>query len=322
MNDTLTGFEQRRLTELKAHIAARAATERDRRPRRRLAFAAATGAAIATAAAVVTVATPGGPDTAYAVTKDADGIVHVTVRDFRDAPGLSRQLAGLGVPAIVDFVPAGQKCRDERGTPVTDIPRGLYYAPASIPGEPEAWRMQIDTKLFKPGQTFVWTLAVEPVNGFTSTSTILRHNPVAPCVLVPDDRGHRVTSTSPWPATSLKDYQAEGKTVGQVRAEIEKRGLAVTYLVTEPQRTTDRRLAEFSRDLPYDMYPNKQNTPVGDDWFVWRADEPEPGTIRLAVTQKLMEEASPPRRRLSVSSEKIAYLTSRLYIVDQDLRRA
>ncbi|MFI6904784.1 hypothetical protein ACIBKY_26215 [Nonomuraea sp. NPDC050394] len=292
MNDTLAGFEQRRLAELKAHVATRAATERDRRPRRRLALATAAGAAIATVAAVATVATPGGPDTAYAVTKDADGIVHVTVRDFRDAPGLSRQLAGLGVPAIVDYVPAGQKCRDERGTPVTDIPRGLYYAPTSIPGEPQAWRMQINTKLFKPGQTFVWTLAVAPVDGYISTSTILTHNPVAPCVLVPDDRRHRVQSNSPAPATSLKGYPAEGKTVGEVRAEIVKRGLAVTYLVTEPHLATDDRFAELERNFPYDMYPNKQDTPVGDDWFVWRADEPEPGTIRLAVTRKLKEDAA------------------------------
>ncbi|SEG99934.1 hypothetical protein SAMN05444920_114210 [Nonomuraea solani] len=287
MNETLAGFEERRLAELKDHIAARAAAGRNRRPRRRIMFAMAAGAAAATVAAVATVTSLGGGDTAYAVTKDSDGIVHVTVRDFADAKGLNRQLTSLGVPALVDYVPAGQRCRDERGTAVRDVPRGLYHAPANIPGDKEGhgWQMRIDTKLFKPGQTFVWTLEVDPIYGWTGTSTILMHGPVAPCVLVPDDTPHNVPAVSPLRVTSSQAY--EGKTVGRVRPEIEKRGLKVTYLVTEPRPAGDRRPREASRDIPYVMYPNKQNTPVGDDWFVWQVDEPRQGTFRLMVTREL-----------------------------------
>ncbi|MGP3932113.1 hypothetical protein [Nonomuraea sp. KM88] len=218
----------------------------------------------------------------------------MTVRDFRDAKGLSRQLASLGVPALVDFVPAGQKCRDERGTSVKDIPRGLYHPPTKIPGDKEGqgWRMQIDTKLFKPGQTFVWTLKVDPVHGWSGTSTILMHDPVAPCVLVPDDTRHSVPATFPWQTTSLEGYEVAGKTVGEVRPEIAERGLKVTYLITEPHPDSDRLPPEMARNVPYVMYPNRQNTPVGEDWFVWQADEPQRGTIRLLVTRKLNEQVA------------------------------
>ncbi|MCA2220513.1 hypothetical protein LDL49_04590 [Nonomuraea sp. NEAU-L178] len=188
------------------------------------------------------------------------------------------------VPAIVNFVPAGQKCKGPRAEPVTDIPRGLYYAPRNIPGDDgsSGWQMQINTKLFKPGQTFVWTLAVDPVYGGSDTSTILMRDPVAPCELVPDDEQHVVPKMPVPEDTSLGGYRVEGKTVGEVRPEIEKRGLKVTYLITEPP-------PERYPGDPYLMYPTKQSTPVGEDWFVWQADEPEKGVIRLMVTQKLQQ---------------------------------
>ncbi|WP_326821340.1 hypothetical protein [Streptosporangium sp. NBC_01756] len=287
MNGSLAGFEERRLAELKEHVAARAAAGRVRRPRRRIVLAVATGAAVA-AASVVTVSSIGGAAPAYAVTKDSDGIVHVTVRDtvlgdVPDVKGLTRQLQSLDVPAIVDYVPAGQKCKEPRGAIVTDIPRDLYHTPTNIPGDPGAWQMQIDTKLFKPDQTFVWTLYVDPVNGWNGTSTILMRDPVAPCELVPDDRPHYLARTpSPWlKATSLGGYQVKGKTVGEVLPEIDKRGLEVTYLVTEPAPDKPR-----DPDMLYVMYSTKQNTPVGNDWSVWQADEPAKGVIRLYVTQK------------------------------------
>ncbi|WP_433517643.1 hypothetical protein ACQP2T_20130 [Nonomuraea sp. CA-143628] len=286
MNRSLAGFEERRLAELKEHVAERAAAERAsaRRPRRRAVLAVAAGVAVAAVSSVVTVSSMGGADRAYAVTKDSDGIVYVTVRDFRDVEGLTKQLRSLNVPAIVDFVPAGQKCKEPRAEIVTDIPRGLYYAPRNIPGDDNGpgWQMQINTKLFKPGQTFVWTLEEDPVMGWIGTTTILMRDPVAPCELVPDDVQHVVPKMPFLEATSLGEYRVEGKTVGEVLREVEKRGLKVTYLITEvpPER--------YPGD-PYLMYPTKQGTPVGADWFVWQADEPEKGVIRLMVTQKLQK---------------------------------
>ncbi|MFI6602373.1 hypothetical protein ACIBHX_39495 [Nonomuraea sp. NPDC050536] len=276
MNGSLAGFEERRLAELKEYVAKRAA----RRPRRRLVLAAAAAAAVTVGASVVTVSTMGGGDTAYAVTKDSDGIVYVTVRDFHDAAGLTRQLESLHVPAVVDYVPAGKKCAQEpRGVYVEDIPRGLYQPPTNIPGagaDEMGWRMRIDTKLFKPGQTFVWTLSNDPVYGWTETSTILMRNPVAPCELVPDDTPHHISTLPATPAGYA------GKTVGEALPELEKRGLKVTYLVTEPAPDPRPPIGN-----PYVMYPTKQNTPVGEDWHIWNADEPQPGQVRLMVTRKL-----------------------------------
>ncbi|KAA9376099.1 hypothetical protein F5972_25665 [Microbispora cellulosiformans] len=172
----------------------------------------------------------------YAVTKDSHGVVWVKVRDFRDVAGLTKQLRGLGVPAVVDYVPPGKKCREPRAAYVRDIPKGLYDPPTNIRGEKEGWQMRIDTRLFKPGQTFVWTLTALPGGG-SSTSTILMEDPVAPCVLVPEDVKSEIIEKPPYRLATLKGralagYRVDGKTVGEVVPEIEKRGMTVTYLIT------------------------------------------------------------------------------------------
>ncbi|MGW5265063.1 hypothetical protein ACWEQG_29160 [Microbispora sp. NPDC004025] len=221
----------------------------------------------------------------YAVTKDSHGVVWVRVRDFRDVAGLAKQLRDLGVPAVVDYVPAGKKCREPRATRVEDIPRGIYDPPTNLPGAKYGWQMRIDTRLFKPGQTFVWTLTALP-GGMSSTSTILMEDPVKPCVLVPDDTekmrrtpeilAYRLATTK---GRSLAGYRVDGKTVGEVVPEIEKRGLKVTYLVMDPN---PRNLGGYATD------PHKQDIPVGKDWTVWEAEEStrKPGLIRLLVTKE------------------------------------
>ena len=186
-DEPLAGFEERRLAELKEYVAARAATRparrRTRMPRRGLAWAAATVAGVC---AVMGVVLKSGTEPAYAVTKDSHGVVVVTVRDFRDAPALTKRLRELGVPAVVDNVPYGMWCKEPRGVHVQDVPPGLYSPPTNIPGEHSGpgWQMRIDTRLFKPGQTFVWTISASP-NGDSHTSTILMQGPVAPCTPVP-----------------------------------------------------------------------------------------------------------------------------------------
>jgi hypothetical protein len=188
------------------------------------------------------------------------------------------------VPAIVDYVPKGLRCAEPRGTVVRDVPPGLYSVPMNIPGS-DGWQMRIDTRLFKNDQTFVWTLSVEPALGGSATSTILMKNPVAPCRLVPDDTPHPVPVV-PTRIPSLGGYNVVSKTVAEVRPEIEKRGLKVAYLVTEP--------APADSPIPYVMYLTRQNTPVGDGWFVWQADEEQHGVIRLMVTPKLNKHITLP----------------------------
>ncbi|SDH47307.1 hypothetical protein SAMN05421505_11691 [Sinosporangium album] len=276
----LAGFEERRLLELQQHISAKGVAKRAWRPRRRLLTAVAITAACAVAT-TVGIMSVDNADSAYAITKDSNGIVHIKVRDFRDTKKLTKQLRDLGVPAIVDYAPPGQKCREPRATVVQDVPPGLYYAPRNIPGEENAWQMQINTKLFKPGQTFVWTTTVHPDGGST-TSTILMNDPVAPCELVPDNRPSPralVVRDATVKGRSLDGVKVEGKAVGEILPEIEKRGLKVDYVIIEPYP---------GNPGGYSVDPKKQDTPVGENWVVWEAREKDGAekTVQLVVTEQ------------------------------------
>jgi hypothetical protein len=106
-----TRFEDRLFEQLRDVVAARPAPRADaRRPawRTRLALAGA-GVAAATAVAAV-VATSGDVAPAYAVQPAADGSVTVRIHSLRDAAGLQRSLRAAGVPAVVDYAPAGSEC--------------------------------------------------------------------------------------------------------------------------------------------------------------------------------------------------------------------
>ncbi|MEU9884410.1 hypothetical protein [Sphaerisporangium sp. NPDC051011] len=269
--------------KLLASIAAEQPGPSPVRPRRRPARRPVLGLAGAGLLAVGIVVGPsllkesGTPS--YAVTKEPDGVVYVQVRDFRDKAGLAKRLKELNVPAIVDYAPPGKWCKEPRGTWVQDIPRGLYSVPENIPGEEhsQGWQMRIDTKLFKPGQTFVWTISDH------STSTILMSGPVAPCVLVPDKSheakvGKSDYRTATTKGGSLADFRVDEKTAGEVLPELKRRGLKVTYLIMEVAPDNPGGYVEL----------RTQTKPVGDDWIVWEAEESirKPGLIRLLVTDK------------------------------------
>jgi hypothetical protein len=211
--------------------------------------------------------------------------VYVLVRDFSDADGLHRQLRALHVPAIVDYVPYGKMCREPRGTYVEPVPPGLYSVPENIPGHEQepGWRMRIDTKLFKPGQTFVWTITQTPNEGGggSSSSTILMNDPVAPCVLVPDQNRQVIVTDPPYTIAtekghSLAGFRVDEKTVGEVLPELKKRGLKIEFTVIEVPPGNPGGYAEL----------RTQDTPVANNWIVWEAEESTrvPGVIRLLVT--------------------------------------
>ncbi|MFE0154513.1 hypothetical protein ACFWY5_45755 [Nonomuraea sp. NPDC059007] len=227
------------LAEITAHPPAERATARRWLQRPRFALGLAIAVTVAAAAVVVpSVLDDSGTYTSasWAVTKQADGVVWVKVTDFKDATGLSRQLKELGVPAIVDYVPEGDKCREPRAEYVEDVPKGLYHAPQNIPGDDRGWQMRVDTKLFRPGETFVWTIT--PLSGGgSSTSTILMKDPVAPCELVPDDRGEKLVKEFAGSRSAtgkgglLEGYPVEGKPLEEVRKELDRRGLDSTFVV-------------------------------------------------------------------------------------------
>ncbi|MFC4532980.1 hypothetical protein [Sphaerisporangium dianthi] len=281
--------------ELRAAIMAEeqgtagAGPRRARRHGRRLVLALGAAALLATGVA----AGPGRlwdgagmTPVSYAVTKDSDGIVYVTIRDFSDADGLRRQLRDLDVPAIVDHVPHGTWCRDPRGTVVRDKPAGLYSVPEGIPGDDgSGWRMRIDTKLFKPGQTFVWTISESPGGG-SRTSTILYQGPVAPCALIPEPTRKLSESDLPYRVAtvegrSLAGFRVDEKTVGEVLPELRRRGLKVVFAVMS---------IPPGNPGGYGIV-RTQKTPVGDGWVVWEAEESTrtPGLVRLLVTEHRLD---------------------------------
>ncbi|MFI6497377.1 hypothetical protein [Nonomuraea typhae] len=218
----------------------------------------------------------------YAVTKDSSGVVFVRVTDFKDVAGLTRQLADLGVPAVVDHVPEGMTCKEPRAEHVRDIPQGLYSVPQNLPGRSDGWQMRIDTRLFRAGEQFVWTISPH-ADGGSSTSTILMKGPVAPCELVPEPKPdpaafgpeYRVATVE---GRSLEGFRVDEKTVGQVLPEIRKRGLKPTFAIMSlpPGNPGGYGIVK------------EQSEPVGDDWVVWEAeelDEDPRSRIRLLVTE-------------------------------------
>ncbi|MDF5751832.1 hypothetical protein [Spongiactinospora sp. TRM90649] len=254
------------------------------RPRRGQRTVFGLAAAVALAAGAVVVPTFLGDGSAlpksYAVTRTDDGKVIIQVRDFRDAAGLEQRLKALRVPAIVNGLPSGQMCREPRGKHVKDIPPGLYGVPENIPGETEGWQMRIDTTLFKPGQTFVWTISASDASGDgSSTSTYLMEGPIAPCEPVPApppvirEPEYRTATTK---GRSLEGFRVDEKTVGEVLPELRKRHKKVEFLIIAIPPGNPGGYGEL----------RTQKAPVGDHWTVWEAEENTKGVIRLLVTEQ------------------------------------
>ncbi|GAA3145246.1 hypothetical protein GCM10010466_40380 [Planomonospora alba] len=221
---------------------------------------------------------PGLPSS-YAVTRSPDGAVTIYVRDFSDAAGLERRLRELGVPAIVDRVPYGKMCREPRGRHVLDIPKGLYSVPEGIPGEEWGWRMRIDTRLFRPGQTFVWTVSAHPSGEGGSTTTYLMEGPVAPCEPVPAPEPKVLKpefQVATFEGGSLEGFRVDEKTVGEVLPELRRRGRKVLFAVIS---------VPPGNPGGYGVQ-RVQDEPVGDHWTVWEAEENDEGVIRLLVSEE------------------------------------
>jgi hypothetical protein len=191
-------FEEQLLTQLKDVVATRAAdraapvTDRSaRRHRRRLVLAGGAAAGLA-AVAVAVVVGPSvfGPDTsaAYAVDRDPDGSIRVSIFDYRDPKGLQRRIESFGVKAAVDYLPAGMTCREPRAdfVPAQRMPREMVdWAPLRSKDH----YFKVHPQYIGPDQTFVYTVQVS--NGShdrTQRAAIrLANGPVAPCTPVPGD---------------------------------------------------------------------------------------------------------------------------------------
>ena len=147
-------FEERLLTELRQVVAERpeplpAASAK--RPYGRFALA---GAGVATAVAAIAVFASSGDNTtsAYAIDKKPDGVVSVEIKSLKDADGLETGLRAAGVPAVVDYTPAGTDGCRLPAMPATPAEPGMSgkatpVAP-TLPGEAESGKGERSLRVF------------------------------------------------------------------------------------------------------------------------------------------------------------------------------
>lgn len=179
MNDSLTPLEERRLAELRHYVSARALDTRANprripQPRRPLVPALTLTAVAATAVAVAVVMTSPSTTpktthqdtgrsstelTGYTVKRAPDGVVTVTLTDYRHASQLSSQLQADGIPAMVVYTPPGEYCDEPDAAMVNgprdySMPGGVYSEPQFLPGG--GWQMQINPSHIKPGESLLF----------------------------------------------------------------------------------------------------------------------------------------------------------------------
>jgi hypothetical protein len=138
--------------------------------------------------------------------------------------------------------------------------------------------MRINSELFGPGQTFVWTISGK--GGMTTT--YLMQGPVAPCEPVPAPTPQRIEPefrVATDKGHSLEGLRVDEKTVGEVLPELRSRGKKVIFsIISVPLGNPGGYAIERT-----------QAEPVGDHWVVWEAEENAKGVIRLLVTENRLD---------------------------------
>ena len=176
-------FEHRLLAELRQVVAERPAPEVVTVPpshRRRPLLFAGTATAAAAATAVLLTVTSGGVAPAFAVERQANGDVSVTINQLSDAQGLQSQLRAGGINAEVDYTPAGKACRQPRGRTAPPSSSGPGVAGVRVNGGSTTFT--ISRNMVGPGRTLV--IATSGGTGPTSVGMQVVDGPVSPCVLV------------------------------------------------------------------------------------------------------------------------------------------
>jgi len=227
-------FERRLLDELKAVVAERgertaaAAGAKDRPAWRRAPRLALGAIAVLAAAAAVLVFSSGGHNAskAFAVEPQRGGGLTIKIYSLEDAAGLERALERAGIPAQVNWLPAGVTCRDRRLTPSTvKTPMGGRAGGFEMGGRGPAltigimnrqqyrhqWRaymrgdlsphearesipnVSLDPKSFRPDQSVVISGSANPFDGdpeggFQAQFQVVE-GPVPPCEPVPEPAG-------------------------------------------------------------------------------------------------------------------------------------
>jgi hypothetical protein len=195
-------FEERLLAELRAEAAARAARESRKRPRL---LAAVAAGAVCTLAAVLA-PTVTGPPAAYALARNADGSITVTIKELRDPGRLETDLAHNGARTDITYLPQNKRCAGPgRGIAVDpQPPPGLPKPETSVWLRRNAAKMRSDLAFRWPsprtepnvfeihpryiatGQTLVLELAESHRTKLWKLGSQLIAGPVKPCLFEND----------------------------------------------------------------------------------------------------------------------------------------
>ncbi|MEV4180628.1 hypothetical protein AB0J28_04175 [Streptosporangium canum] len=141
-------------------------------------------APVLAAAAAVAIAAPlalGGGE-AYAISKKDDGTIHITINEAKNPEELQADLQGMGINAVVDYIPTGKRCSPQ---PRSQSFLSKEEAPLVIwPSQEEGFT--IDPKVVKDGQTAVLEFSVseKPDLQVAGIWAGVSTGPVADCELV------------------------------------------------------------------------------------------------------------------------------------------
>ncbi|WP_406293087.1 hypothetical protein OG948_01420 [Embleya sp. NBC_00888] len=185
------------------------------RRRRRRAYGLVVSGAAAAVVAVVGPLVLGGKSAQaapFTVVRQPDGTIRFAIDEFRDPEGLETRLRRLGVPAKVDYLPAGKGCAAGR-FPGGTLPRDTVEAAIHYVKPPmdrlmtdeesayfrQAWQ-EIRPERIPPGTTLVLTETIfDGPKGSEQRTAVgnsdLARGTVAPCVPVDDPNAPRVIDT-------------------------------------------------------------------------------------------------------------------------------
>jgi hypothetical protein len=120
---------------------------------------------------------------AFAVDRQSDGSVTVTINSLSDASGLERALGAVGIPAVVYYTPVGKTCAEPLGTPAAR--RGSFQTSSGTSRSGHSVSFTLPADIVGPGQTLViMTSGTTGVGSFSSVGMGVVQGNVGPCRLV------------------------------------------------------------------------------------------------------------------------------------------
>ncbi|GAA4181981.1 hypothetical protein GCM10022252_07170 [Streptosporangium oxazolinicum] len=154
-------------------------------PRRRLPRPALLAPLLAVAAVAVAAPLALGGGAAYAVSKNDDGTIFITINEAKDPKRLQADLRDMGLNAVVDYIPRGKKCspqpRSQSFLSKEEVPLTVWPGP-----ETQESGFTIDPRAVGDGQVAVLEFSVseQPHLAVAGIWARVSDGPVADCVLV------------------------------------------------------------------------------------------------------------------------------------------